>query len=88
MAARKQLFHPDVVKQKIQTSQLLNRLHGHVFCTPDDADIAKKIMSDSQVRAALALLAKTVPDLKSVDDEGSAADTLNLVVRIGGDAHT
>lgn len=85
MAARKQLFHPDVVKQKIQTSQLINRLQNHALCTPDDPDLVKKLMNADQVRAAFGLLAKTVPDLKATDENGDSTTKLELTVRIGGD---
>lgn len=84
MAARKQLFHPDVVKEKIKTSQLINRLQNHAFCTADDPDAAKKMMNADQVRAAFGLLAKTVPDLKATDENGSSATKIELKVTIGG----
>lgn len=63
MAARKQLFHPDEVKQKIQASQLINRLQGHVFSD-------EPLMDASQVTAALKLLGKVVPDLKAIEHSG------------------
>lgn len=60
MAKRKQLWHPDDVKQKIQASQLINRLMMHINSdTP--------IMDSSQVTAATKLLNKVLPDLSSVD---------------------
>ena len=70
MAARKQLFHPDDVKQKIQTSQLINRLQNHALCSADDPEAAKKLMNGDQVRAALALIDKVVPSLKAVEHSG------------------
>lgn len=60
MAKRKQLFHPDEVKKKIQASQLINRLEKHVFSD-------EPIMDNSQVNAAVRLLNKVVPDLKAVE---------------------
>ena len=42
-------------RQKIRTSQLLNRLTGHV--------LGKVEMSSTQVQAALGLLKKSLPDL-------------------------
>ena len=59
MAARKQLFHPDIVRQKIQTSQLINRLTKNAL---SDAEI----MTASQVNSARILLGKAIPDLSSV----------------------
>lgn len=63
MAARKQLWHPDEVRQKIQASQLINRLMTHINSdTP--------IMDSSQVTAATKLLNKVLPDLSAVDLSG------------------
>ena len=63
MAARKQLFHPEDVKAKIQASQLINRLSEHALS-------AKPIMDASQVTAAVKLLGKVIPDLKAVEHSG------------------
>ena len=30
---RAAISHPDIVRQKIRTSQLINRLHSHIFGT-------------------------------------------------------
>ena len=84
MAARKQAFHPDEVKQKIKASQLINRLQNHALFVDDpeaeDADMVRRqtVMSDSQVRAAFGLLAKTVPDLKSVEHSGNVGLSVTL----------
>lgn len=64
MAKRKQLFHPEEVKQKIQASQLINRLQEHVFSN-------EPTMDGTQVNAALRLLGKVVPDLKAVEHTGT-----------------
>jgi len=85
MAARKQLFHPDEVKKKIQASQLINRLQNHALCSPTDENAASKIMNADQVRAAFGLLAKVVPDQKPVDGDGDSKTKLEMVIRIGGD---
>jgi hypothetical protein len=63
MAARKQLWHPDEVRQKIQTSQLINRLTEHALSK-------KPIMDASQVNAAVRLVGKVIPDLKAVEHSG------------------
>lgn len=60
MAKRKQAFHPDEVKQKIQASQLINRLTNHALSE-------QPIMDASQVTAATKLLNKVLPDLKAVE---------------------
>jgi hypothetical protein len=72
MAARKQLFHPEEVKQKIQASQLINRLQNFALLDVTDPDFAKKAMSGDQVRAAFGLLSKVVPDLKAIEHSGNA----------------
>lgn len=64
MAARKQLWHPDDVKAKIQASQLINRLTEHALSD-------EPIMDASQVAAASKLLNKVVPDLKAVEHSGN-----------------
>lgn len=63
MAARKQLWHPDEVKAKIQASQLINRLTKHALSSDP-------VMDASQVTAAVKLLNKVVPDLKAVEHTG------------------
>lgn len=63
MATRKQLWHPDEVRQKIQASQLINRLTKHALSK-------EPIMDASQVNAAVKLLGKVVPDLKAVEHSG------------------
>lgn len=64
MAARKQLWHPDEVRQKIQTSQLINRLTTHALSD-------EPIMDASQVAAAKTLIAKVLPDLKVQEITGA-----------------
>jgi hypothetical protein len=67
MAVRKRLFHPEEVRQKIRTSQLVNRLNafvnGEVELTPH------------QVTAALGLIRKTMPDLSAMAHSGMIETT-------------
>lgn len=63
MAVRKNLSHPELVRQRIQTSQLINRLTDHAFGECD--------MSATQVSAALGILRKSLPDLTAVSHSGS-----------------
>lgn len=58
MAARKQSWHTDDVRQKIKTSQLINRLMSHVNGEVD--------LSRTQVAAIKILLGKSLPDLQSI----------------------
>jgi hypothetical protein len=55
MAARNRTWTPDVVRQKIRTSMLINRLQNHVA--------GKLEMSKTQIQAAGILLRKTLPDM-------------------------
>jgi hypothetical protein len=67
MAVRKRLFHPEEVRQKIQTSQLINRLNSFVQ--------GKIELSPHQVSAALGLIRKTMPDLSAVAHSGMIEST-------------
>jgi len=69
MAIRKKLNHDDRTREKIRTSQLINRLTKHILGTSGGDDE----MSPSQVTAALGLIKKTLPDLAATHnttDEG------------------
>ena len=55
MAARNRTWTPDVVRQKIRTSMLINRLQNHVA--------GRLEMSKTQIQAAGILLRKTLPDM-------------------------
>lgn len=77
MAARKQLFHPDVVRKKIQASQLINRLKDHVM-SPHD------LMTSNQVQAANILLRKAIPDLSAVEYKGEDGGPMDIRITIGG----
>ena len=77
MAARKQLWHPDEVKAKIQASQLINRLTAHALSD-------EPIMDASQVAAATRLLNKVVPDLKAMELTGAEGGPLEVNIVIGG----
>lgn len=59
MAVRKNLSHDQRTREKIQTSQLVNRLTSFAN--------GKVELSAAQVRAIEVLLKKTLPDLSSVD---------------------
>ena len=63
MAARLNPKQDERSRSKIQTSQLCNRLNLFALDLPDPATGRKFEMSDGQIRAALGLLRKTLPDL-------------------------
>lgn len=73
MAARTvKIRHDEETRLKIQVSQLLNRLQGHVFGEND--------MSATQLQAAQILLKKALPDLQSVElKTGDTGLTVNIV---------
>jgi hypothetical protein len=78
MAKRKQLFHPDEVKAKIQASQLLNRLQKHAFGEVD--------MTPTQIAAAKICLDKSVPNLSAA--EITQETTIRYVARVPDKART
>lgn len=78
MAKRKQLFHPDEVKKKIQASQLINRLQ-------ENALSVEEIMTPGQIASANSLLDRVVPKLKAVEisgtgDNGEIIHTIERVI--------
>lgn len=64
------LFH-ERVRDEIQSEKIINRLSNHVF--------GKAKMTNSQVRAGLGLLAKTLPDLQSIDLSGNLGVRTTIV---------
>ena len=62
--------HDQRVRDKIQTSQIINRLEAFTFGKQDPKTKKTVEMSSGQVTAALGLLKKTLPDLSSVDISG------------------
>lgn len=73
MAARLNRRHQDMVRDKIQASQLVNRLEDHAL-----GDVE---LSQTQIKAIEILLKKTLPDLSAVEHTG---DEENPVVVKGG----
>jgi hypothetical protein len=62
MAARtRKVLHDERTKEKIQTTQLINRLQNHALGLVE--------MTPTQVRAAEILLKKTTPDLSSAENK-------------------
>ena len=76
MAARKQRWHPEEVRKRIQASQLINRLQDHVN-SPKPG-----IMDQSQVSAANMLLRKVLPDLNSTEISGDPSKPLEHKLKI------
>jgi hypothetical protein len=62
MAARKRIWTPEIVRERIRTSMLLNRLHNHIV------DPAKTPMTKTQVSAATFLLSRVVGQKTDAQD--------------------
>lgn len=78
MAARKHPFHDAKTRDKIRTSQLINRLEKFVLSEREQG--AKVELTPAQVTAALGLIKKTLPDLAQVD--GSLEHSGQVVAQV------
>ena len=67
MARRLNPKHDAHTREKIQTSQLVNRLNSFVLSGVDPKTKKPIEMSREQITVALGLLKKTLPDLSSVE---------------------
>jgi len=76
MAKRKQLFHPDEIKKKIQTSQLINRLQ-------DNALSEEEFLTAGQIKSIESLLDRVIPKLKAVDHTGELKHSGQVIVTTG-----
>jgi len=65
---RKKLSHDDKTREKIRTSQIINRLEKHIFGEVE--------LTTSQVQAAKVLLGKTLPDLAQTQLTGKDGESL------------
>ena len=66
--------HDERTRQKIKTSQLLNRLMDHVLKDNE--------MKSTQIRAAEILLNKTLPNLQATTFDGDVATTVTFKVSV------
>jgi len=71
MAARKQLYHPEEIKEKIRVSQLINRLQ-------DNALADEEFMTAGQIQSANSLLDRVLPKLKAVEVSGTGENGEHL----------
>jgi hypothetical protein len=78
MGRRFDLKHDPKTREKIQTSQLVNRLNSFVLNGVDPKTKKPIDMSREQVTVALGLLKKTLPDLSSVELKGDESNPLNM----------
>lgn len=70
MATRKKLNHDQNTREKIQTSQIINRLTDHVLGKLKNKEGEQITLEASQVTAALGLLKKVLPDLSATNVQG------------------
>ena len=78
MARRLNPKHDAHTREKIQTSQLVNRLNSFVLSCVDPKTKKPIEMCREQITVALGLLKKTLPDLSSVELSGDEANPVNL----------
>lgn len=79
MAARLNPRHQDMVRDKIQASQLINRLTEHA--------LGKIDLEPTQVKAIEILLKKSIPDLSavSISGQGDNGALQVQIIRYGND---
>lgn len=75
MAARIHLSQNDACREKIQTSQLINRLQDSVLSKEDSEP---KELTTNQLKAIEILLRKSLPDLSAVTVEGNPDKPVKL----------
>lgn len=76
MAARtRKVKHDDFTRERIKTTQLVNRLEKHA--------LGEISMEPTQVRAVEILLRKSLPDLSAVTHSGDQDNPLQLTVLTG-----
>jgi hypothetical protein len=71
MAARLNTKQDEKSRSAIKTTQLVKRLQGFALSELDKQSDKPVEMSPAQVKAALGLLKKTIPDLQSTELSGS-----------------
>lgn len=72
MAARtRRIFCDENTRAKIQTTQIIKRLMGHV--------LGEIKLEPSQITAALGLLKKTLPDLSALEVSGEIEQTHKVI---------
>lgn len=74
MAKRKQLFHPDDVRQKIQVSQLINLLHKNAF-----GELPEEL-SQGRLKSIDMLLKKAIGDVSAITISGDAEAPVKMVI--------
>lgn len=83
MAARLNPKQDERSRSAIQTTQLCKRLNAFALGEKDPQSKKSVDMTDTQVRAALGLLKKTLPDLSTIDQTTTheAGDTFQAFMK-------
>lgn len=68
--------HQDEIRQKIQTSQLVNRLQNHALSEGEEE------ISNSRMKAIEILLRKSLPDLTSTEITGDPENPLVTELKV------
>lgn len=82
MATRLNAAHDQRTRDKIKTSQLVNRLQRFALSDGSDPNLE---MTKEQISAATKLLAKTLPDLSSVQITGEGGGPVQVAVSVSFD---
>lgn len=69
--------HQDDVRTKIKVTELINRVQAYALGELSDEDV-----SSTRLNAIKMLLAKTIPDLSSVEITGDAENPINVITHI------
>ena len=90
MAARLLKRNDDISRAAIQTTQLVKRLNFFALGADDPCYPGKKLeMTDGQIRAALGLLRKTIPDLAVTAHTGPDGGPVMIITGVDrGDRET
>lgn len=80
MAARINPKHDEATRQRIQTSQLVNRLNGYALGEADPASGKPIEISQGQLKAMEILLRKSLPDLAAVQISGDPEAPVKLAI--------
>lgn len=77
MAARLRKTHQDDVRTKIKVTELINRVQAYALGELGDSDV-----SSTRLNAIKMLLAKTLPDLSSIEITGDDDKPVRVVTKI------
>lgn len=83
MAARLNPAHDAATREKIKTSQLVNRLQGYALLETDGKTGAVIEIDPGRLKAIEILLRKSLPDLANVQISGDPEKPMTMTLRWG-----